>query len=68
MSCYLYLIIGWEVRVSRTGPLRSGPRGGTDGLGQYKTPDMRGFIREQRGSERKRAFMASLTENAKFTG
>ena len=38
---YLYLIIGWEVRVSRMGPLRSGPRGRTDGVGKYKTPGMR---------------------------
>ena len=38
-----------ELRVSRTGPLRSGPRGRTDGVGQYKTPGMRDSIRAQRG-------------------
>ena len=42
-----YLIIGWEVRVSRMGPLRSGPRGRTDGVGEYKTPGMRDSIRAQ---------------------
>ena len=26
------------------GPLGSGPRCGTDGLGQHKTPDMLGFF------------------------
>ena len=41
---YLYLIIGWEVRVSRMGPLRSGPRGRTDGVGEYKTPGMQDSI------------------------
>ena len=28
------------------GPLGSGPRCGTDGLGQYKTPDMRDSVRD----------------------
>ena len=49
------------------GPLGSGPRCGTDGLDQYKTPDMPGFIRAQRERARtrtKRAFMASLSNNA----
>ena len=27
------------------GPLRSGPKGGTDGVGQYKNPGMRDSIR-----------------------
>ena len=35
---YLYLIIGWVVRVSRIGPLK---KVRTDGVGQYKTPGMR---------------------------
>ena len=34
-------IIGWVVRASRMGPLWLGPRGWTDGVGQYKTPGMR---------------------------
>ena len=49
---YLYLIIDWEGRESRTGPLRAGLRVGTDGLGQYKTPGMPGFLRAQRGRAR----------------
>ena len=37
----LSLINNWIARGSlRMGPLRSGPRCGTDGLGQYKTPGM----------------------------
>ena len=32
-SVALTLIIGWELGVSRMGPLRSGPKGGTDGMG-----------------------------------
>ena len=48
----LYLIIDWEGRESRTGPLRAGLRVGTDGLGQYKTPGMPGFLRAQRGRAR----------------
>ena len=32
-----YLIIDWSPELWRMGPLRSGPRCGTDGLGQYKT-------------------------------
>ena len=28
------------------GPLRSGPKAGTDGLGQYKTPGMRESVRD----------------------
>ena len=39
---YLIQVIGWEVRVSRMGPLRLGPRGRTDGVGQYKTPGIIG--------------------------
>ena len=34
------------------GPLRSGPRGRTDGVGQYKTSGMRDSIRAQRGRAR----------------
>ena len=30
------------------GPLQSGPRGGNDGLGQYKTPDVRKSVRDGR--------------------
>ena len=43
---YPYLIIDWggDGRVSGMGLLRSGPRCGTDGLGQYKTPGMPGSI------------------------
>ena len=51
-----YLIIGWELRVSRMGPLRSGPKGRTDGVGQYKTPGMRDSIRAQRGRARSALF------------
>ena len=39
------LYLKWEVRVSTMGPLRWGPKGGTDGVGQYKTPGMRDSIR-----------------------
>ena len=38
------------------GPLRSGPKGGTDGVGQYKTPGMPGFARAQRGRARSALF------------
>ena len=38
------------------GPLRSGPRGGTGPWGQYKTPDMLGSIRAQRGRARSALF------------
>ena len=38
------------------GPLRWGPKGGTDGVGQYKTPGMRDSIRAKRA---KRAFLSS---------
>ena len=38
------------------GPLRSGPRGGTGPWGQYKTPDMGGSIRAQRGRARSALF------------
>ena len=56
VNYYLFLIIGWELRVSRMGPLRSGPRGRTDGVGQYKTPGMRDSIRAQRGRARSALF------------
>ena len=39
-----YLIIGWEGGESLENG-RSGPRGRTDGMGQYKTPDARDSIR-----------------------
>ena len=38
------------------GPLRSGPRGRTDWMGQYKTPGMRDSIRAQRGRARSALF------------
>ena len=38
------------------GPSRSGPRGGTGPWGQYKTPDMLGSIRAQRGRARSALF------------
>ena len=38
------------------GPLRSGPRGGTGPWGLYKTPDMGGSIRAQRGRARSALF------------
>ena len=38
------------------GPLRSGPRGITDGVSQYKTPGMRDSIRAQRGRARSALF------------
>ena len=38
------------------GPLRSGPKGGTDGVGQYNTPGMRDSIRAQRGRARSALF------------
>ena len=56
IEAYHYLIIGWEVRVSRMGPLRSGPRGRTDGVGEYKTPGMRDSICTQRGRARSALF------------
>ena len=52
----LYLIIGWELRVSRMEPFRSGPRGRTDGVGEYKAPGMRDSIRAQRGRARSALF------------
>ena len=33
-----YSIIELELEVSRMGPLRLGPKFGTNGLGKYKTP------------------------------
>ena len=45
------LYLKWEVRVSTMGPLRWGPKGRTDGVGQYKTPAMR----DSTHSEAKRA-------------
>ena len=56
LNQYLFLIIGWELRVSRMGPLRSGPRGITDGVSQYKTPGMQDSIRAQRGRARSALF------------
>ena len=38
------------------GPLRSGPKGGTDGVGQYKTLGTRDSIRAQRGRARSALF------------
>ena len=38
------VIIGWALLVSRMGPLRSGPRGGTAGAGQFKTLNIRDSI------------------------
>ena len=37
-------------------PLRSGPGGRTDGVGEYKTPGMRDSIRAQRGRARSALF------------
>ena len=37
-------------------PLRSGPKGGTDGVGQYKTPGIGDSIRAQRGRARSALF------------
>ena len=56
ISRYLFLIIGWELRVSKIIPLRSGPRGRTDGVGAYKTPGMRESVRAQRGRARSALF------------
>ena len=39
------------------GPLGSGPRCGTDGLDQYKTPAGWGSIRAQRGRARSAVFL-----------
>ena len=48
------------------GPLRSGPRGGTGPWGQYKTPDMLGSIRAQRGRARSALFYrVTIKRNAK---
>ena len=38
------------------GPLRSGPKGGADGVGQYKTPSMRDSICALRGRARSALF------------
>ena len=63
-----YLIIGWEVRVSRMGPLRSGLKGATDRVGQYKTPSMRDSIRAQRGRARSALYKrVSFIERLSFT-
>ena len=53
---YIFLTIGWELRVSRMEPLRSGPRDRTDGMCQYKTPGVRDTTRAQRGRARSALF------------
>ena len=51
-----YLIIGWEGWGSSQRPSRSGPRYGTDRVGQYKTHGIGDSIRAQRGRARSALF------------
>ena len=47
-------------------PLRSGPGGRTDGVGEYKTPGMRDSIRAQGGRARSALFYRVKTNEINF--